>query len=446
MCGHNKSKKQEVLEKAKEMNVKFVRLQFTDITGVLKNVAITINQLEKALDGEMMFDGSSIDGFVRIEESDMYLKPDFDTFALFPWMTEHGAVARLICDVYDSENKPFIGCPRLTLKKVIEEAKEMGYSMHVGPECEFFLFHTDESGRPTLETHDRAGYFDLTPVDRGENARKDMVIYLEKMGFEIEASHHEVAPGQHEIDFKHADALKTADNIVTFKFVVRTIAQRHHLHATFMPKPIKGINGSGMHTNQSLFENGENAFYNAQGKLELSDTAYYYIGGLLEHAKAICAITNPTVNSYKRLVPGYEAPVYIAWSPKNRSPLIRVPAKREFSTRVEMRNPDPSCNPYLATAVMLKAGLDGIKNKTAPPPSIDQNIYDMTGEEIVNNQIDILPRTINEALEELKKDSVIKESLGEHIFNRFVEAKSLEYKRYEQEVTPWEIEQYLTKF
>lgn len=446
MCTNKQPKKQEVLEKAKEMNVKFVRLQFADITGVLKNVAITINQLEKALDGEMMFDGSSIDGFVRIEESDMYLKPDFDTFALFPWITEHGAVARLICDVYDSENKPFIGCPRLALKKVIDEAKEMGYSMHVGPECEFFLFHTDESGRPTLETHDKAGYFDLTPVDRGENARKDMILCLEKMGFEIEASHHEVAPGQHEIDFKHSDALETADNIVTFKFVVRTIAQRHRLHATFMPKPIKGINGSGMHTNQSLFKNGENAFYDEQGDLGLSSTAYYYIGGLMEHAKAICAITNPTVNSYKRLIPGYEAPVYIAWSPKNRSPLIRVPAKRGLSTRVEMRNPDPSCNPYLAIAVMLKAGLNGIKNKIEPPASIDQNIYDMTGDEIVNNQIDILPRTINEALEELKKDSVIRKSLGEHIFDRFIEAKSLEYKRYEQEVTPWEIEQYLTKF
>jgi len=311
--------KQEILEKAKEMDVQFIRLQFTDIFGVLKNVAITIHQLEKALDGELMFDGSSIEGFVRIEESDMYLKPDPDTFGIFPWRPQQGSVARLICDVYNPDGTPFEGCPRNTLKRTIAEAKELGYTMNVGPEAEFFLFHTDEQGRPTLETHDKAGYFDLTPVDHGESARRDMVLTLQEMGFEVEASHHEVAPGQHEIDFKYDEALKTADNISTFKYVVRTLAQRHGLHASFMPKPVFGINGSGMHANQSLFKNGENVFYDSNGKLELSQEAYYYLGGLIKHARGMAAITNPTVNSYKRLVPGYEAPVYIAWSAKNRS-------------------------------------------------------------------------------------------------------------------------------
>ncbi len=442
----DKVKKQEVLEKAKEMDVQFVRLQFTDITGVLKNVAITVKQLEKALNGELMFDGSSIDGFVRIEESDMYLKPDPDTFSIFPWRSERGTVARLICDIYDSEDKPFEGCPRLTLKRALKEAEDLGYTMYLGPECEFFLFHTDENGKPTLETHDKAGYFDLTPVDRGESARRDIIIHLEQMGFEIEASHHEVAPGQHEIAFKYADALKTADNIVTFKFVVRTIAQHHGLHATFMPKPIKGINGSGMHTNQSLFKNNNNTFYDPNEKLQLSEIAYYYIGGLIKHAKAMSAITNPIINSYKRLVPGYEAPVYIAWSPKNRSPLIRVPAKRGLSTRVEMRNPDPACNPYISSAVMLKAGLDGIKNKIAPPPSTDQNIYEMTADEIQAKGIENLPGSLEEALKELKKDEVIKEALGKHCFNRFISAKEFEIAQYKLEVTPWEVDQYLTKY
>ncbi|NMA14299.1 MAG: type I glutamate--ammonia ligase, partial [Clostridia bacterium] len=329
-----KFSKDQVLAMADEHNVKFVRLQFSDIFGVLKNVAITVKQLEKALDNELMFDGSSIEGFVRIEESDMYLRPDLDSWVVFPWCSSEGAVARLICDIYTPKGKPFEGDPRYVLRRAIAEAAEMGYTMNVGPEAEFFLFHTDESGRPTLETHDKASYFDLTPVDLGENARRDMVLALEDMGFEIEASHHEVAFGQHEIDFKYADALSTADNIQTFKFVVRSIAQRHGLHATFMAKPIFGINGSGMHINQSLFKDGKNAFYDPEGKLELSEDCYYYIGGLMKHARAIAAITNPTVNSYKRLVPGYEAPVYIAWSAQNRSPLIRIPAKRGASTRI----------------------------------------------------------------------------------------------------------------
>lgn len=310
------------------MGVKFVRLQFTDIFGVLKNVAIPVDQLPKALNNELMFDGSSIEGFVRIEESDMYLRPDPDTFVVFPWRPHEGSVARLICDVYNPDGTPFAGCPRSTLKRVMAEAAEMGFTMNAGPEAEFFLFHTDADGRPTLETQDRAGYFDLTPVDLGEDARRDMVLTLEQMGFEIEASHHEVAPGQHEIDFKYAEALTTADRIATFKFVVRTIAQRHGLHATFMPKPIYGINGSGMHANLSLSKDGKNAFDDPSDELGLSQVAYHFIAGIMAHARALTAVTNPTVNSYKRLVPGYEAPVYIAWSPRNRSPLIRVPAKR----------------------------------------------------------------------------------------------------------------------
>ncbi|MCG0278173.1 MAG: type I glutamate--ammonia ligase [Thermanaeromonas sp.] len=438
--------KEKILRQAEELGVKFVRLQFTDIFGVLKNVAIPVDQLPKALNGELMFDGSSIEGFVRIEESDMYLKPDPSTFVVFPWRPHEGTVARLICDVYNADGTPFIGCPRNTLKRVIAEAQAMGFTMNVGPEAEFFLFHTDAHGRPTLETHDRGGYFDLSPVDLGEDARRDMILTLEKMGFEIEASHHEVAPGQHEIDFKYADALKTADNIVTFRFVVRTIAQLHGLHATFMPKPIYGIAGSGMHCNISLFRGDQNAFYDPNDELGLSEVAYYFLGGLMAHAKGMAAITNPTVNSYKRLVSGFEAPVYIAWSPKNRSPLIRIPAKRGLSTRLEVRHPDPSCNPYLAIAVILKAGLDGIKKKIAPPPPVNGNIYRMTEQERKKLGIETLPTSLKEALDELEKDPVIIEALGPHIYERFMEAKRIEWEDYATRVHPWEIEHYLTKF
>ncbi|WP_338832705.1 Glutamine synthetase [Moorella humiferrea] len=442
----NKEKRAAVLNQAEEWGVKFVRLQFTDIFGVLKNVAIPVNQLPKALNNELMFDGSSIEGFVRIEESDMYLYPDPDTFAVFPWRPHDGAVARLICDVYNPDGTPFAGCPRCTLKKVIAEAAAMGYTMNVGPEAEFFLFHTDASGRPTLTTHDRAGYFDLTPVDLGEDARRDMVLTLEQMGFEIEASHHEVAPGQHEIDFKYAEALTTADRIATFKFVVRTIAQRHGLHATFMPKPIYGINGSGMHVNISLSKDGQNVFYDPADRLGLSQTAYQFIAGIMKHARALAAVTNPTVNSYKRLVPGYEAPVYIAWSPRNRSPLIRVPAKRGPSTRIEVRHPDPSCNPYLALAVLLKAGLDGIKKGLTPPPPTDKNIFAMTPAELQAEGIGVLPGSLDEALEALAEDEVIKEALGPHIYERLTLAQKLEWEQYRTRVHQWEIDQYLTKF
>ena len=438
--------RETILQQVADLGVKFIRLQFTDIFGVLKNVAITPDQLPKALNNELMFDGSSIEGFVRIEESDMYLCPDPATFTIFPWKPNGDAVARLICDVYNADGTPFIGCPRGTLRRAIAEAETLGYTMNVGPEAEFFLFHTDASGRPTLETHDRAGYFDLTPVDLGEDARRDMVLTLQQMGFEIEASHHEVAPGQHEIDFKYADALRTADNIATFKFVVRTIAQRHGLHATFMPKPIYGIAGSGMHCNISLFRNGQNAFYDPDDELQLSQVAYYFIGGLIAHARGMTAITNPTVNSYKRLVPGYEAPVYIAWSPQNRSPLIRIPAKRGLSTRLEVRHPDPSTNPYLAIAVMLKAGLDGIKNSIQPPAPINANIFHMEAARLQAEGIGLLPGTLDEALVELEKDAVIREALGPHIYQRFIEAKRIECEEYRTRVHQWEIEHYLTKF
>ena len=437
----------DVRSLARDLGVKFIRLQFTDIFGILKNVSITVEQLDKALAGELMFDGSSIDGFVRIEESDMYLRPDPSTFLVFPWKPRDGAVARLICDIYNPDGTPFAGDPRYVLRRALQEAEAMGYStMNVGPEAEFFLFHVDTEGRPTTITQDRAGYFDLTPVDLGENARRDMVLALENMGFEIEASHHEVAPGQHEIDFKYSDALDIADKVVTFRFVVRTIAQRHGLHATFMPKPIFGIAGSGMHLNQSLMKDGQNIFFDPELPNQMSEDAMYYIGGLLKHARAVAGITNPNVNSYKRLVTGYEAPVYIAWSSRNRSPLIRIPAKRGLSTRVELRSPDPSCNPYLALAVCLRAGLDGIKNKIVPPPACDRNIYDMTKAERSELGIGNLPENLQEAILELQQSELLQEALGEHVFNRFTEAKLIEWDRYRVAVHQWEIEEYLTKF
>ncbi|MCG8483613.1 MAG: type I glutamate--ammonia ligase [Clostridia bacterium] len=437
---------EEILKIAKELELELIHLQFTDIMGTMKNVSITQEQLEKALNGEIMFDGSSIDGFVRIEESDMYLKPDISTFTVFPW-THTEKEARIICDIYKSDGTPFEGCPRNVLKKVIEEAKEMGFIINVGPECEFFLFQTDEKGNPSLETHDNAGYFDLAPVDLGGSARKDMTITLKEMGFEIEASHHEVAPGQHEIDFKYEDALTTADNIMTFKMVVRIVAQRHGLHATFMPKPKFDINGSGMHTNMSLATlDGKNAFYDEKGDMQLSEIAYHYLGGLIKHAKSFAALTNPTVNSYKRLVPGYEAPVLIAWSASNRSPLIRIPAKRGNSTRVELRNPDPSANPYLALATVLKAGLDGIKNKLEPPAPVNSNVYHMNDEEMEEKQIYSLPSNLSEAVAELSKNEVIKEALGSHVYEKFMDAALYEWNEYSRCISQWEIKRYLRKY
>ncbi|MBT2730305.1 type I glutamate--ammonia ligase [Bacillus sp. ISL-75] len=442
-----KYSREDIKRLAVEENVKFIRLQFTDILGTIKNVEIPISQLEKALDNKMMFDGSSIEGFVRIEESDMLLYPDLNTWVVFPWTAEKGKVARLICDIYTPEGKPFEGDPRNNLRRVLKEMEELGFTnFNLGPEPEFFLFKLDEKGEPSLELNDQGGYFDLAPTDLGENCRRDIVLELEEMGFEIEASHHEVAPGQHEIDFKYADALTACDQIQTFKLVVKTIARKHGLHATFMPKPLYGVNGSGMHMNLSLFTNGENAFYQPSGDLEMSDTARQFIAGILKHAPAFTAVTNPTVNSYKRLVPGYEAPCYVAWSARNRSPLIRIPASRGLSTRVEVRSVDPSANPYLAMAVLLKAGLDGIKNKLTPPAPVDRNIYVMSKEERIEEGIVDLPATLAQALDKLKSDEVIVSGLGEHIMEHFVEAKEIEWDMFRTVVHQWERDQYMSMY
>ncbi len=439
---------QEILKVADEEDVHFMRLEFTDIMGVLKNVEIPRSQFDKALDGQIMFDGSSIEGFTRIEESDMLLHPDLDTFRLNPWMNPDGSrVARLICDVKLPDGSDFPGCPRTTLRRQVERAAKKGYKMVAGPEAEFFLFQKDEDEEVVTETHDVGGYFDLTPVDRGEEARRDIVIMLEEMGFEVEAAHHEVAPGQHEIDFKYAEAIECADNVSTFRFVVKKVAQDRGLHATFMPKPIFGVNGSGMHTHQSLLrQDGENAFFDPGAELQLSDTALHYIGGILDHARAFVAITNPLVNSYKRLVPGFEAPINIAWSEKNRSPLVRVPARRGMSTRCEVRVPDPSCNPYLALAVMLASGLDGVERRLDPGEPINKNIFVMSERQKRRLKIKQLPANLSEALDNLEKDAVLKETLGDHIFDNYLRAKRQEWADYISHVHPWERERYLEAY
>ncbi|WP_044639787.1 type I glutamate--ammonia ligase [Risungbinella massiliensis] len=439
---------EEILRNAEDENVRYIRLQFTDLLGAVKNVEIPRSQLNKALHNEMMFDGSSIEGFVRIEESDMYLYPDLDSWVIYPWTTkEEGRVAALMCDVYNPDGTPFAGDPRGILKKVLQEASEMGFSsFNVGPEPEFFLFKTDENGTPTLELNDQGGYFDLAPVDLGENCRRDIVLTLEEMGFEVEASHHEVAPGQHEIDFQYANAITAADNIQLFKVVVKNVAKKYGLHATFMPKPLFGVNGSGMHCHQSLFQEKENAFYDESDPLGLSETARHYLAGILYHARSFTAVTNPLVNSYKRLVPGYEAPCYVAWSPKNRSPLVRVPASRGLGTRIEVRNPDPAANPYLALAVMLKAGLDGIRNKRSLPAPIESNIYVM--DESTRNEYGILslPANLHEALNELVQNEVIVGVLGEHALEHFIAAKQVEWDVFRTQVTDWERVQYLEQY
>ncbi|MFC5464238.1 type I glutamate--ammonia ligase [Lederbergia graminis] len=439
--------REQVMKIVNEENVRYIRLQFTDIFGTIKNVEIPVSQLPKALDNKMMFDGSSIEGFVRIEESDMYLYPDLDTFVIFPWTAEKGKVARFICDIYHPDGTPFEGDPRNNLKRVLKEMEALGFTdFNVGPEPEFFLFKLDGNGEPTLELNDHGGYFDLAPTDLGENCRRDIVLELEEMGFEIEASHHEVAPGQHEIDFKYQSALRACDDIQTFKLVVKTIARKHGLHATFMPKPLFGVNGSGMHCNLSLFKGDQNAFYDENGMLEMSDTARHFLAGILAHAPNFTAITNPTVNSYKRLVPGYEAPCYVAWSARNRSPLIRIPASRGLSTRVEVRSVDPAANPYLAMAVLLASGLDGVKNNTPAPEPVDQNIYVMTKEQREEIGIVDLPATLAQALENLKKDEILKDALGSHLLEHFIEAKEIEWDMFRTQVHPWERDQYMTQY
>ena len=438
--------KQDVLELARGLNARFMRLQFTDILGINKNVEIPASQFEKALDGDIMFDGSSIEGFVRIEESDMLLAPDLSTFQVFPWGDSDNRICRVICDINLPDGSPFPGDPRGVLKRVLARAAALGFTMNAGMEAEFFLFRTDSEGEATTVTHDVGGYFDLAPADLGEEARRAMVDLLERMGFEVEAAHHEVAHGQHEIDFRYADALKTADNIATFRFVVKHVAQKFGLVASFMPKPIFGQNGSGMHTHQSLFRGRENAFWDAKAQWQLSGTALHYIGGLLRHARGMCAITNPLVNSYKRLVPGYEAPVNVAWSMRNRSPLIRVPERRGLGTRVELRMPDPAANPYLALAVMLAAGLDGIETNADHREPVNENIWEMSFRERRRLRIDDLPHDLNEALDELEKDAVVTTALGEHITRHFIEAKRQEWREYITQVSSWELENYLAKY
>lgn len=438
--------REDIIKLVEEEDVEFIRLQFTDIFGNLKNLAITAGQLEKALDNDCMFDGSSIEGFASVEESDMYLHPDFSTLEIFPWRPQQGKVARLICDVYRPDRTPFAGDPRYILKRAIREAEEMGLTFRVGAECEFFLFHLDDNGMPTTLTHEKAGYFDVGPVDFGENARRDMVLTLEDMGFVVEASHHDVAPAQHEISFRYDEALATADNIMTFKLAVRTIAKRHGLHASFMPKPKYGVNGSGMHMNMSLLKDGKNIFADERGAHGLSRDAYAFLGGVMEHMRGMTAILNPIVNSYKRLVPGFEAPAYIAWSATNRSTLIRIPAAKGEAVRMELRSPDPTANPYLALAAVLRAGLDGIKRQLAVPESVDCNIFRMSAQERRERKIEELPGTLAEAVSCMEEDAFMKETLGEYLFEKYIALKKEEWNRYRSQVTDWEIREYLNQF
>ena len=439
--------KEDIIRIVREKDIKFIRMQFADIFGQLKNVALTASQIEKAVSNQIMFDGSSVEGFVRIDESDQCLYPDLNSFTVFPWRAQFGETARLICDVHNTDGSAFMGDPRNVLKRMISKMHAMGYdTFNVGPECEFFLFKTDENGRPTTETNDEAGYFDLGPLDHGESTRREICLNLEQMGFEIEASHHENAAGQHEIDFKYADALTAADNIMTFKLAAKTLAQKNGLHATFMPKPIFGVAGSGMHTNMSLFKDGKNVFYDPNDPRGLSKEAYSFIAGILAHVKGFTAITNPLVNSYKRLVPGYEAPCYLAWSASNRSALIRIPAARGQATRVELRSPDPSCNPYLAFAVCLAAGLDGIEKGMTPPAEITENIYAMDAAALATNGIEALPDSLSSAIKALEADSLIMDALGDHVSSYYIAGKRREWREYKTRVSSWEVEKYMTNY
>ena len=440
--------KDEIRQMVKDEDIRFLRVMFTDLLGTIKSVDLPVSQLDKLMDNKIMFDGSSIDGFVRIEESDMYLYPDMSTWLVFPWGADHGKVARVICSVHMTDGTPFSGDPRNNLKQVVKEMQKMGFkSFNIGPEPEFFLFKTDDNGNPTTKVNDSENYFDMEPADIGEDCRRDIVLALEKMGFDVEAAHHEVATGQHEVDFKYSNALEAADNIQTFKLVVKTIAKKYGLHATFMPKPLSGINGSGMHLNMSLFtQDGKNAFYDENDKDQLSETAYHFLGGLMKHARSYTAIVNPIVNSYKRLVPGYEAPVYVAWSTSNRSPLVRIPNDRGMGTRLELRSADPAANPYLAIAAVLEAGLDGLRNNLPPVHNVDENIYDMTVKERKSKGIVNLPDTLHSALKDLADDEVIKGSMGEHLYQSFEEAKTREYDAYRAHVSDWERQRYMEQY
>jgi len=441
-----KYSKEDIIRLVEEEDIQFIRMQFTDIFGQMKNVAITASQVEKAVSNQIMLDGSSIEGFVRIEESDQYLWPDLDTFAVLPWRPQFGKVARLICDVHNPDGTPFVGDPRHVLKRELQRAAKLGLTFNAGPECEFFLFQTDDDGKPTTRTSDEAGYFDLGPLDHGEGTRREICLALEEMGFEIEASHHEVAAGQHEIDFKYADALQAADNIMTFKLAVKTLAQKNGLHATFMPKPVSGAAGSGMHINMSLFREGKNAFCDEHDPRGLSPLAYSFIAGLLEHVRGFCAVTNPLVNSYKRLVPGFEAPCYLAWSASNRSSLIRIPTAHGQSTRIELRSPDPACNPYLAFAVCLAAGLDGIERELQAPEEVPENIYEMDAAAREAHGIASLPDTLETAVTAMLADEVITGALGPHVTTQYTAGKRREWNSYRSQVSAWELDNYLVTY
>lgn len=435
-----------VLKQLEQDNVKSVLLQFSDLEGKPKNVAIPTKQMKKALTDGISFDGSSIQGFARLEESDMTLHPEVSTYQIIPWSDEKFRMARFICNVYTIHGEPFTGDPRYILRKEMDKAAKLGYTFNVGPEMEFFLFRTDENGHATVNLQDHGSYFDQTPTDPGEDVRRDLVIQLSEMGFNIEASHHEVAPSQHEIDFTYGSALEIADKVVTFKFAAKTLALKKGLHATFMPKPIFGINGSGMHVNSSLMKDGKNAFFDPEGEDQLSDTARYFIGGLLKHIDGITRIANPTINSYKRIIPGYEAPVYVGWSALNRSALIRVPSSRGKSTRAELRSPDPTCNPYLTFAVMLAAGMEGIVNKIEPPESIDKNIFRMTPAEREAEGIRCLPWSLAEANAALMKDELLCSVLGEHVVAQIKRIGELEWADFSKAITDWEIKRYLATY
>ena len=440
--------KEDIFRIVEEEDVAFIRLQFCDIFGVPKNIAIAASQLESALNNQCMFDGVSVEGFVRSDESDMYLYPDLDSFEIYPWRPQSGKVARMFCDVYTVAGEPFSGDSRYILKKVVEKGKSLGLNFKINPEAEFFLFDYDDDGQPTTRTKESGGYFDVAPADQGENVRRDIILNLEEMGFDISSSHHEIAPAQHEIDFRPENAQRIADMIMTFRMAVKTIAKKHGLYATFLPKPTEGISGSGMHINIiAEDENGRNLFSSDSGS-SLSDTAQYFIAGVLSHVKGMTLITNPIVNSYKRLVPGYDAPVNITWSSAsaNRSALIRVPSSRGQGTRIEIRNPDATCNPYLAIALILAAGIEGVEKKMTPPAELSENLGRATEDELLSSTFETLPRTLGEAIAAYEKDPFIKEVIGESIYNKFLDAKRAEWKDFRTCVTQWEIKRYLGIF
>ena len=436
----------EVLRFVQENDVKFIRLAFSDMFGIQKNISVMPDELPRAFETGISFDASAVRGFLNVEQSDLFITPDPSTLSILPWRPSHGRVVRLFCNVNYPDGRPFEGSSRHILQRAVKEAAQMGYVCKIGAECEFYLFETDEKGNPTMNPHDLGGYCDIAPNDKGENVRREICLTLEEMGIHPEASHHEQGPGQNEIDFKYSEALTAADNIMTFKLAVKSIAERHKLHATFMPKPLFNEAGSGMHINMSLCRDGENVFADPGDPNGLSKIAYHFIAGIMDHAKGMTAITNPIVNSYKRLVPGYEAPVYIAWSAQNRSPLVRVPAARGAGTRIELRNPDPSANPYLVLAVCLAAGLDGIKRELMPPASTDSNVFKLTDDEREAMGIENIPDNLDRAVRAMKKDSLIHRTLGSHAFMKYVAYKQKEWNQYRNVVTEWEIKNYLSRY